>query len=82
MLHEVSEQLHWIFFSYRFDCHDIPGMCHHNSAIAAQVGRRDLVQAWTLAALAATPSTKATSDQDDDIAWPHHPFGRAMVKSL
>lgn len=57
-------------------------MCHHNSAIAAQVGRRDLVQAWTLAALAATPSTKATSDQDDDIAWPHHPFGRAMVKSL
>ncbi|XP_021927704.1 GATOR complex protein WDR59-like isoform X3 [Zootermopsis nevadensis] len=67
---------------YVFDCHDLPGMCHRNSAIAALVGRRDLVQAWTLAALAATPSTKPIPDQDDDIPWPHHPFGKAMVESL
>ncbi|PSN51284.1 WD repeat-containing protein 59 [Blattella germanica] len=67
---------------YVFDCHDLPGMCHRNSAVAALVGRRDLVQAWTLAALAATPSTQAPSDQDDDIPWPHHPFGKAMIESL
>jgi hypothetical protein len=57
-------------------------MCHRNSAIAALVGRRDLMQAWTLAALAATPSAKPTFDQDDEIPWPHHPFGKAMVESL
>lgn len=57
-------------------------MCHRNSAIAALVGRRDLVQAWTLAALAAAPLMQPTSDQDNDIPWPHHPFGRAMVESL
>ncbi|GFG32156.1 hypothetical protein Cfor_09334, partial [Coptotermes formosanus] len=67
---------------YVFDYHDIPGMCHHNSAIAATVGRRDLVQAWTLAALSATASTQPASDLDDDIPWSHHPFGRAMVESL
>jgi len=57
-------------------------MCHHNSTVAAIVGRRDLMQAWTLAALAATPSTQSNSDQDDDVPWPHHPFGKAMVESL
>ncbi|KAJ9579708.1 hypothetical protein L9F63_004634, partial [Diploptera punctata] len=67
---------------YVFDCHDLSGMCHRNSAIAAQVGRRDLVQAWTLAALAATPSSQPALDQEDDIPWPYHPFGKAMVETL
>jgi hypothetical protein len=80
MLHQVLE--HALWFHYRFDYHDIPGMCHRNSAIASTVGRRDLVQAWTLAALSATASTQPASDLDDDIPWFHHPFGRAMVESL
>ena len=66
----------------RFDCHDVPGMCHHNSAVAAQIGRRDLVQAWTLAAVAATPLAQPSLYLEDEIPWPHHPFGRAMVESL
>ncbi|XP_069692365.1 GATOR2 complex protein WDR59 isoform X2 [Periplaneta americana] len=69
---------------YVFDSSDLPSMCHRNSAIAASVGRRDLMQAWTLAALAATPLLQPppASDDEDEIPWPHHPFGTAMVESL
>jgi len=80
MMHQGLD--HELWFPYRFDYHDIPGMCHRNSAIAATFGRRDLVQAWTLAALSATASIQPASDLDDDIPWSHHPFGRVMVESL
>lgn len=57
-------------------------MCHRNSAIAASVGRRDLVQAWNLAALISAPNTQIISDFDEEVPWPHHPFGRKLVESL
>lgn len=67
---------------YVFDCCDVPSMCHRNSAIAASVGRRDLVQAWNLAALISAPNTQIISDFDEEVPWPHHPFGRKLVESL
>ncbi|XP_067001039.2 GATOR2 complex protein WDR59 [Anabrus simplex] len=67
---------------YVFDSHDVASMCHRNSAIAASVGRRDLVQAWTLAALIATPANQLMTEQEDDVPWALHPFGRTMVESL
>ncbi|KAK7790146.1 hypothetical protein R5R35_009355 [Gryllus longicercus] len=68
---------------YVFDCRDVPSMCHRNAAIAATVGRRDLVQAWTLAALVATPGSQLLpSEQDEDTPWPSHPFGKNLVEAL
>lgn len=67
---------------FRFDWRDVPGMCHRNSAVAASVGRKDLVQAWTLAALAATPPTQSASDLDEDFPWGPHPLAKDMIQSL
>uniref|UniRef100_A0A1B6EDS3 RWD domain-containing protein n=1 Tax=Clastoptera arizonana TaxID=38151 RepID=A0A1B6EDS3_9HEMI len=67
---------------YVFDWRDVPGMCHHNSAVAASIGRKDLVQAWTLAALAATPSTQSISDLDEEFPWGIHPFAKDLIQSL
>lgn len=68
---------------YVFDSSDVPGMCLRNANVAASVGRRDLVQAWTLAALAATPTASTCpTDLDDDFPWPQHPFAKDMIQSL
>ncbi|XP_075212964.1 WD repeat domain 59 [Lycorma delicatula] len=68
---------------YVFDSRDVPGMCLRNANVAATVGRRDLVQAWTLAALAASPTSNSSpADQDDDFPWPQHPFAKDMIQSL
>ncbi|KAG8231520.1 hypothetical protein J437_LFUL011558 [Ladona fulva] len=39
---------------YIFDTKDLPGMCQTNAMVAASVGRKDLVQVWTLAGLTAS----------------------------
>ncbi|XP_071448176.1 GATOR2 complex protein WDR59 isoform X2 [Hetaerina americana] len=39
---------------YIFDPKDVPGMCITNANVAASVGRKDLVQVWTLASLSAS----------------------------
>lgn len=57
-------------------------MCLRNSSIAASVGRKDLVQAWTLAALAASPHTQSSVDLDEDFPWAVHPFAKEMIQSL
>ncbi|XP_054266064.1 GATOR complex protein WDR59-like isoform X1 [Macrosteles quadrilineatus] len=65
--------------NYIFDWANVPGMCHHNAMVAASVGRRDLVQAWSLAALA---TTDPSNDRDDDFPWHAHPFSRNMLQSI
>ncbi|XP_063236858.1 GATOR2 complex protein WDR59 isoform X2 [Bacillus rossius redtenbacheri] len=67
---------------YVFDCRNVASMCQQNSAAAAAAGRRDLVQAWTLAGLAASAPVHALSELETDVPWPYHPFGRTMVESL
>ncbi|XP_046999380.1 GATOR complex protein WDR59 isoform X1 [Schistocerca americana] len=67
---------------YILGSHDVPAVCQHNSSVAASVGRRDLVQTWSLAGLAATPAMVGPSEQEDDVPWSHHPFGRQLVESL
>lgn len=67
---------------YVFDWRDVPSMCLRNSSIAVNVGRKDLVQAWTLAALAASPHTQSPVDLDEDFPWAVHPFAKEMVQSL
>lgn len=67
--------------SHSFDTRDVTSMCHKNAAIAASVGRQDLVQVWTLAALIATP-TSHSCDSDDDTPWYHHPFSRSQIEYL
>lgn len=54
-------------------------MCQRNAAVAASVNRRDLVQAWTTAALAAS---NPEPDPDDGVPWTHHPFGRSLIGSM
>ncbi|XP_046386654.1 GATOR complex protein WDR59 isoform X2 [Ischnura elegans] len=39
---------------YVFDPKDVPGMCMTNASVAGSVGRKDLVQMWTLASLSAS----------------------------
>ncbi|KAL1124371.1 hypothetical protein AAG570_001000 [Ranatra chinensis] len=64
---------------YVLDSTDVPGMCQKNSAIAGNLGRKDLAQAWSLAALAATPPT---TDLDEDFPWAFHPLSIGMIHSL
>lgn len=54
---------------------DVATTCKHNAATAAVVGRRDLVQAWTLAELIA-------STQTEDNLWYSHPFGKQLAEAL
>ncbi|CAH1183281.1 unnamed protein product [Phaedon cochleariae] len=56
---------------------DVGTICKHNAAAAAVVGRRDLVQAWTLAELVA-----GTQQADEGISWANHPFGNKLMESL
>ncbi|XP_026282882.1 GATOR complex protein Wdr59 isoform X2 [Frankliniella occidentalis] len=64
---------------YIINCHDVVAMCQRNAAVAASVNRRDLVQAWTTAALAAS---NPEQDPDDGVPWTHHPFGRSLIESM
>lgn len=56
---------------------DISTICKRNAAVAVSVGRLDLVQAWTLAELVASPQ-----QTDEDLQWNVHPFGNQLVQSL
>ena len=65
--------------SNRFDCHDVVGMCQRNSQVAVMLGRKDLGQVWSLAALAATPPL---FDEDEDFPWASHPLSIGMIHSM
>ncbi|XP_044734726.1 GATOR complex protein WDR59 isoform X2 [Chrysoperla carnea] len=71
---------------YVLDNNDPMLICQKNAVIAASVGRTDLVQAWTLASIAATTLGNQTVDsknlEEDDITWTSHPCGRALIESL
>ncbi|KAI1307576.1 GATOR complex protein WDR59 [Halotydeus destructor] len=68
--------------SYTF-CADVVKMCTDNAKAAHAIGRKDLFQSWSLAALAASPNLNPSNDIHLlESPWPVHPFGRKMVSKL
>ncbi|XP_030758273.1 GATOR complex protein WDR59 isoform X2 [Sitophilus oryzae] len=56
---------------------DIATICKYNAGAAAVVGRKDLVQAWTLAEL-----VLGERRADEDRLWSSHPCGNKLIVSL
>ena len=58
-------------------------MCQQNSAIAGQIGRKDLHHVWSLVALLAVPAlTNENSCKDQDTPWAQTPFGRQLLHAM
>lgn len=68
--------------NYIIDRSNIPAMCSHNAKAASAVGRKDLVQLWSLVALTASEKLKPQNNPDDELPWAQHPFGKEMIKYL
>lgn len=64
---------------FSFDSNDVVGMCQKNAQVALSLGRKDLGQVWSLAALAATPPVL---DEDEDFPWLSHPLSIGMIHSM
>ncbi|XP_066251139.1 GATOR2 complex protein WDR59 isoform X1 [Euwallacea similis] len=56
---------------------DVATICKHNAAAAAVVGRKDLVQAWSIVEL-----TLTKRQAEDDGRWSDHPCGDKLLISL
>ncbi|XP_070574732.1 GATOR2 complex protein WDR59-like [Ptychodera flava] len=68
--------------NYVLDLTDIPSMCSKNASVAANVGRKDLVQVWSLAALATNKALLPSKDPDVSSPWAVHPFGRKLLSAI
>lgn len=55
-------------------------VCNHNANVAAQIGRKDLIQIWSLAALTATEFNETPTYSS--IPWACHPFGRNLLQKI
>ncbi|XP_041314971.1 GATOR complex protein WDR59 isoform X1 [Pyrgilauda ruficollis] len=67
---------------YILNVNNIQETCQKNAASALAVGRRDLVQVWSLAMVATDLCLGPKSDPDLEIPWAQHPFGRQLLESL
>lgn len=67
--------------SSRLEGNDISEICKKNLSAAMTIGRKDLVQTWSLLSLVLDKKL-APSDSMDESPWALHPFGRKMVSSL
>ncbi|XP_061449876.1 GATOR2 complex protein WDR59 isoform X2 [Rhineura floridana] len=67
---------------YILDVADIQETCQKNAASALTVGRRDLLQVWSLATVATDLCLGPNSDPDLETPWAQHPFGRQLLESL
>lgn len=63
----------------RLELKDVAGSCVQNAAAAATVGRADLVQVWTLAAIAAA---REEAEEKDSLPWSSHPFSKPQMDHL
>uniref|UniRef100_A0A8D2JEP8 WD repeat domain 59 n=1 Tax=Varanus komodoensis TaxID=61221 RepID=A0A8D2JEP8_VARKO len=61
---------------------DIQETCQKNAASALAMGRRDLLQVWSLATVATDLCLGPNSDPDLETPWAQHPFGRQLLESL
>uniref|UniRef100_A0A2K5M418 WD repeat domain 59 n=1 Tax=Cercocebus atys TaxID=9531 RepID=A0A2K5M418_CERAT len=67
---------------YILNVNDIQETCQKNGASALLVGRKDLVQVWSLATVATDLCLGPKSDPDLETPWARHPFGRQLLESL
>ncbi|XP_024900377.1 GATOR complex protein WDR59 isoform X5 [Pteropus alecto] len=67
---------------YILNVNDIQETCQKNATSALLVGRRDLVQVWSLATVATDLCLGPKSDPDLETPWARHPFGRQLLESL
>ncbi|XP_037671611.1 GATOR complex protein WDR59 isoform X1 [Choloepus didactylus] len=67
---------------YILNVNDIQETCQKNAASALLVGRKDLVQVWSLATVATDLCLGPKSDPDLETPWARHPFGRQLLESL
>ncbi|XP_053127090.1 GATOR complex protein WDR59 isoform X4 [Hemicordylus capensis] len=67
---------------YILNVANIQETCQKNAASAVTVGRRDLLQVWSLATVATDLCLGPNSDPDLETPWAQHPFGRQLLESL
>ncbi|XP_012868143.1 PREDICTED: WD repeat-containing protein 59 [Dipodomys ordii] len=67
---------------YILNVNDIQETCQKNATSAMLVGRKDLVQVWSLATVATDLCLGPKSDPDLETPWARHPFGRQLLESL
>ncbi|CAI5781924.1 complex WDR59 isoform X1 [Podarcis lilfordi] len=67
---------------YILNVTDIQETCQKNAASALTVGRKDLLQVWSLATVATDLCLGPNSDPDLETPWAQHPFGRQLLDSL
>ncbi|KAL6061804.1 hypothetical protein STEG23_022392, partial [Scotinomys teguina] len=67
---------------YILNVNDTQETCQKNAASAMLVGRKDLVQVWSLATVATDLCLGPKSDPDLETPWARHPFGRQLLESL
>ncbi|XP_067327075.1 GATOR2 complex protein WDR59 isoform X2 [Anolis sagrei] len=67
---------------YILNVADIQETCQKNASSALTVGRRDLLQVWSLATVATDLCLDPNSDPDLETPWAQHPFGRQLLESL
>ncbi|XP_059523432.1 GATOR complex protein WDR59 isoform X6 [Myotis daubentonii] len=67
---------------YILNVNDIQETCQKNATSALLVGRKDLVQVWSLATVATDLCLGPKSDPDLETPWARHPFGRQLLESL
>ncbi|XP_023233650.1 GATOR complex protein WDR59-like isoform X1 [Centruroides sculpturatus] len=68
--------------NYVLNDEDIATQCTKNASKAAEVGRRDLVQMWSICSHIANPKLKANLDPDIECPWAQNSFGRKMLQSI
>ncbi|XP_032816499.1 GATOR2 complex protein WDR59 isoform X1 [Petromyzon marinus] len=67
---------------YTLEVNDVQEMCQKNAAAAASIGRKDLVQVWSLAAASTSEFLLPSDNPDSESPWACHPFGRRFIDSL
>ncbi|XP_031559913.1 GATOR complex protein WDR59-like [Actinia tenebrosa] len=68
--------------AYTLEGNDVVEICKKNQSAAMSVGRRDLVQTWSLLALVLDRTLAQFAEIVDITPWARHPFGRDLIKSL
>ncbi|XP_046545035.1 GATOR complex protein WDR59-like isoform X1 [Haliotis rubra] len=68
--------------NYKLDLSDIPGMCSHNAAAAATVGRKDLVQIWNYVSVMLPASLNPSPTPTSSRPFAMCAFGRPLLKTM
>ncbi|XP_046339697.1 GATOR complex protein WDR59-like isoform X11 [Haliotis rufescens] len=68
--------------NYKLDLSDIPGMCSHNAAAAAVVGRKDLVQIWNYVSVMLPASLNPSPTPTSCRPFAMTAFGRPLLKTM